>query len=380
MNISDTITVRFHRPVKVKAWADTMIRKNDAAMLHALATEGTGRISYAWEDASEVVNSTLADTWTKSLAATRIFTVTATDSFSCSAKASVLVKVNDTCITDVKLQGPESVCVNETATFQGLVTGGGLFGPYQTSWTVNPPLLSSDGSVIVPNPNTARMDIADAQPGTYTVKFTVTDTLAQTKKYCDPDGIVMSDSLIFTINAPDTLSLRIDTLQNRSYCENDRAVIRATARVNGNLPAAGELLVRWYRIRDNRTTYVGSGDSVIENNLLNNDRFYAVASFADNTCVVSNSVYSDTATFRVGDKPEPLQAHQVAVHNHISCVPDDSTYIVITPSASQLAYNLLYSIDSGRTWQTDSIFGRISGYHMGAGLSGRKGVQLSVCL
>ncbi|MDE5544351.1 MAG: hypothetical protein K2I83_02940, partial [Bacteroidales bacterium] len=117
---------------------------------------------------------------------------------------------------------------------------------------------------------------------------------------------------------------------------------------------------RWYRIRDNYTTYRGSGDSLIENNLLDGDRFYAVASFADNNCVVNNSVYSDTATFSVGDKPEALQSHQVAVHNHISCVPDDSTYLVITPSASQLAYNLLYSVDSGRTWQTDSIFGNLA--------------------
>ncbi|MDE7357136.1 MAG: hypothetical protein K2M74_01720, partial [Bacteroidales bacterium] len=167
MNISDTITVRFHRPVKVKAWADTMIRKNDAAMLHALATGGSGSISYKWTDASLVQNDTLAETLTKSLSSTRIFTVTASDSFSCAGTATVLVKVNDTCITDVALQGPESVCVNKTATFQGLVTGGGLFGPYQTTWTVNPPLLSSDGSAIVPNPNTARMEIADAQPGTY---------------------------------------------------------------------------------------------------------------------------------------------------------------------------------------------------------------------
>ncbi|MDE7102364.1 MAG: hypothetical protein K2O37_06170, partial [Bacteroidales bacterium] len=192
MNISDTITVRFHRPVKVKAWADTMIRKNDVAMLHALATEGTGSISYSWTDASLVADATLADTWTKPLASTRIFTVKATDSFSCEGKATVLVKVNDTCIVDVKLQGSESVCINETATFQGLVTGGRLFGPYQTAWTVNPPLLSNDGSIIVPNPNTASMSIADAQPGVYTVKFIVTDTLAQTKKYCNPDGIVMS--------------------------------------------------------------------------------------------------------------------------------------------------------------------------------------------
>jgi hypothetical protein len=144
---SSSLAVVVHYVI-ANAGLDQTIPYNTAATLNGDATPVGGTYTWDWQPASKIngLNTTQSVT-TIPLTQVTIFTLTVTDSYTCSDIDTIQINISGGPLSDTATATPDNICLGGSSQLNAYPAGGNG-PPYTYSWTSNPPGFVSD----LPNP------------------------------------------------------------------------------------------------------------------------------------------------------------------------------------------------------------------------------------
>jgi gliding motility-associated-like protein len=134
--VSAATTVNVNSLPAVNAGNDITIPNGTSTTINATVT-GTGPFSYSWSPSAKLVNASIEDPTTVNLAATTVFTLTATSlTTNCSSSDAVTVTISGGALNSVPTATPLTICAGASVQLHALASGGS--GTYTYSWTSTP--------------------------------------------------------------------------------------------------------------------------------------------------------------------------------------------------------------------------------------------------
>ena len=134
----------------VNAGADINIPNGTSTTINATVT-GTGPFTYNWSPSAQLVNSSIKDPTTVNLAATTVFTLTATSlTTSCSNTDAVTITISGVPLNSTPTATPGIICAGANVQLHALAFGGS--GSYTYTWTSTPVGFTSSIADPIANP------------------------------------------------------------------------------------------------------------------------------------------------------------------------------------------------------------------------------------
>jgi gliding motility-associated-like protein len=134
----------------VNAGTDTTIPNGTNTTINATVT-GTGPFTYSWSPSAQLVNALIKDPTTVNLAATTVFTLTATSlTTSCSNTDAVTITISGGALSATPTATPLTICAGANVQLHALASGGS--GSYTYTWTSTPVGFTSSIADPVANP------------------------------------------------------------------------------------------------------------------------------------------------------------------------------------------------------------------------------------
>jgi gliding motility-associated-like protein len=120
----------------VNAGTDTTIPNGTSTSINATVT-GTGPFTYSWSPSAQLVNALIEDPTTVNLAATTVFTLTATSLTTlCSNTNAVTITISGGALNSTPTATPGTICSGANVQLHALASGG--LGSYTYTWTSTP--------------------------------------------------------------------------------------------------------------------------------------------------------------------------------------------------------------------------------------------------
>jgi gliding motility-associated-like protein len=134
----------------VNAGTDTTIPNGTSTTINATVA-GTGPFTYSWSPSAQLVNASIKDPTTVNLAATTVFTLTATSlTTSCSNTDAVTITISGGALNSTPTATPGTICAGANVQLHALASGGS--GSYTYTWTSTPVGFTSSIANPVANP------------------------------------------------------------------------------------------------------------------------------------------------------------------------------------------------------------------------------------
>jgi len=134
----------------VNAGTDIIIPNGTSTTINATVT-GTGPFTYSWSPSAQLVNASIKDPTTVNLAATTLFTLTATSlTTSCSNTDAVTITISGVALNSTPTATPGTICAGADIQLHALAFGGS--GTYTYSWTSTPVGFTSSVADPIANP------------------------------------------------------------------------------------------------------------------------------------------------------------------------------------------------------------------------------------
>jgi len=134
----------------VNAGTDITIPNGTSTTITATVT-GTGPFTYSWSPSAQLVNASIKDPTTVNLAATTVFTLTATSlTTSCSNTDAVTVTISGGALNSTPTASPGTTCAGANVQLHALASGGS--GSYTYTWTSTPVGFTSSIADPIANP------------------------------------------------------------------------------------------------------------------------------------------------------------------------------------------------------------------------------------
>jgi len=134
----------------VDAGADATIPNGTSKTINATVT-GTGPFTYSWSPSAQLVNASIKDPTTVNLAATTVFTLTATSlTTSCSNSDAVTITISGGALNSTPTATPGTICAGANVQLRAIASGGS--GSYTYTWTSTPVGFTSSIANPVANP------------------------------------------------------------------------------------------------------------------------------------------------------------------------------------------------------------------------------------
>jgi len=135
----------------VNAGTDITIPNGTSTTINVTVT-GTGPFSYSWSPSSQLINASIKDPTTVNLAATTIFTLTATSlTTTCSNTDAVSVNISGVPLNSTPTATPLTVCSGAGVQLHALAAGGS--GTYFYTWISTPLGFTSSVADPIANPS-----------------------------------------------------------------------------------------------------------------------------------------------------------------------------------------------------------------------------------
>jgi len=135
----------------VNAGTDTTIPNGTSTSINATVT-GTGPFTYSWSPSAQLVNALIEDPTTVNLAATTVFTLTATSLTTlCSNTDAVTITISGGALNSTPTATPGTICSGASVQLHAIASGGS--GSYTYTWTSIPVGFTS--SIADPTANPA---------------------------------------------------------------------------------------------------------------------------------------------------------------------------------------------------------------------------------
>jgi hypothetical protein len=134
----------------VNAGTDTTIPNGTSTSINATVA-GTGPFTYSWSPSAQLVNASIEDPTTVNLAATTVFTLTATSlTTSCSNTDAVTITISGGALNSAPTATPGTICAGANVQLHALASGGS--GSYTYTWTSTPVGFTSSIADPIANP------------------------------------------------------------------------------------------------------------------------------------------------------------------------------------------------------------------------------------
>jgi hypothetical protein len=148
--VSATTVVNINALPAVNAGTDMTIANGTSTTINATVT-GTGPFTYSWSPSTQLINASIKDPITVNLAATTIFTLTATSlTTTCSNTDAVTVNITGGPLSSTPTATPSTVCAGASVQLHALGSGGS--GSYTYTWTSTPAGFTSTLANPIANP------------------------------------------------------------------------------------------------------------------------------------------------------------------------------------------------------------------------------------
>jgi gliding motility-associated-like protein len=135
----------------VNAGTDTTIPNGTSTSINATVT-GTGPFTYSWSPSAQLVNALIEDPTTVNLAATTVFTLTATSLTTlCSNTDAVTITISGGALNSTPTATPGTICTGANVQLHAIASGGS--GSYTYTWTSTPVGFTSSIADPVVNPS-----------------------------------------------------------------------------------------------------------------------------------------------------------------------------------------------------------------------------------
>jgi gliding motility-associated-like protein len=159
----------------VNAGADTTIPNGTSTTINATVT-GTGPFTYSWSPSSQLVNPLIEDPVTVNLAATTVFTLTATSLITlCSNTDAVTITISGGALNSTPTATPGTICAGANVQLHAIASGGS--GSYTYAWTSTPVGFTSSIADPIANPTVSTIYKVTVFDGFNTVNPQVTVTV-----------------------------------------------------------------------------------------------------------------------------------------------------------------------------------------------------------
>ena len=148
--VSAATVVNVNAVPAVNAGMDVTIPNGTSTTINATVT-GTGPFTYSWSPSSQLINASIEDPTTVNLAATTVFTLTATSlTTTCSSTDAVKVNIIGGPLNSTPTATPSTVCAGALVQLHALGSGGS--GSYTYTWTSTPGGFTSSLADPIANP------------------------------------------------------------------------------------------------------------------------------------------------------------------------------------------------------------------------------------
>ncbi|MDE5703821.1 MAG: hypothetical protein K2H70_03240, partial [Bacteroidales bacterium] len=299
--------------------------------------------TFGWTPAAEVRHADQAETYTRAIKQSRVFTLTATNAYGCDTSADVTVRVLDSCLISLELVGPDGFCADSLVTYHAIVTGGLMPSDYRISWTADPAINGIVDSVNTP--------IVQIRPnGPVHLSVTVTDISAHAAK-CPVQ--TLSKSIDVNPSSKQVLTASLALTTTGDYCPGAPMSFRAKAYLDG-LEHSLSGRYAWYRIRTGLIESLGYGqDTYMAHDAQDGDSYFAVAESDADGCMANFTAATDTLTVTYLPYPPAFDVNKLFGYGLPGCTPDTAAVEIVMSEDRDL---FEYSIDSGKTFQDSPVF------------------------
>ncbi|MBU1719035.1 MAG: PKD domain-containing protein [Bacteroidetes bacterium] len=197
--VSPALAITVNVKPTVDAGTNQTIPYGTSTTLNATVTGGTGSYNYSWTPVSALVSATVEDPTTNNLAATTVYTLTASDAVtSCSATDNVTVFVTGSALSLSATAAPTVICSGESTQLEALPING--TGSYNYSWTSNPAGFTSSIADPVASPSVTTTYIVNVSDGmttesanaVVTVNTTPSASITGTNSVCSGNSTTLT--------------------------------------------------------------------------------------------------------------------------------------------------------------------------------------------
>ncbi|MDE5743704.1 MAG: hypothetical protein K2H62_05050, partial [Bacteroidales bacterium] len=344
LKAGDSVKLNIHSKPALTVCGDTAVFKHDSAFLYA-SVDGPQPHTFTWTPAANLYTANEGSTYTRPMTGSRVFRLTASNAYGCDTTAEVYVRVMDSCLESLRLEGPGQICADSLITYRAVVTGGLTPVDYTITWMSDPLINGIVDSVNAPFIK-IRPDVGNTR-----LYVTVTDISAHAAKCPKP---VLVDSLDIRPSEKQTLTASIELTTPGEFCAGTQPMaFRVTTYADGE-PWTLNGRYHWYRVRNSRITNLGYGAATYTAyDAQDGDRFFAVAEADYRECLYNYTAATDTLTVSYLPYPPAFGANKAISYGLINCSPDTAAIEIVMDEDRSL---FEYSIDSGLTFQASPIF------------------------
>lgn len=266
--------------------------------------------TYAWTSNPPGFTSNLKNPSNVTPAVTTTYTVTATNSFGCTASASTTVVVNNPLPVSVSIAASATtICAGTSVTFTATPTNGGATPAYQ--WRVNGSPVGTNS----PTFTTSSLSNNDV------VTVVLTSSLT-----CVTGNPATSNSVMMTVNPILNASVSI-VASATTICAGTSVTFTATP-TNGGATPVYQWRVNGNPVGTNNATFTTSS-------LANNDVVTAVLTSNATPCLVGSPATSNSITISVTPQPTATIAPVSSV-----CYGYDAVFVINGTAGATVAYTL----------------------------------------
>ena len=346
LHAGDSITLTVYDTPALTICPDTAVRMGDSAYLYGSMT-GEVPFTYSWLPASYLYQADEEASYTRPMAYSRLFYLTGTDAHGCDTTAETLVRVTDSCLIAIDIEGPALICADSLVTYRAIVTGGLTDMDYIVTWRAEPSLNGVVNNLDAP--------FVTVRPNVYTTWLYATAKDVSGRTINCPSSL--TDSVEIMPSELQKLTARLVQPTKGEFCEGTPIDFEVQAYTNGN-PWPANARFRWFRIRESQLTDLGLGSETrTVYDALEGDRYYAFLEANHTECLLNHTAFTDTLTVHFLPVPPAFTVEQQYAYGLLMCSVDTAA-IEISMDEDRSLFE--YSIDSGYTFQSSPIFAPVA--------------------
>ncbi|MDE5606567.1 MAG: hypothetical protein K2I68_04625, partial [Bacteroidales bacterium] len=209
LHAGDSVKIKVYDIPTLTICPDTAVFMGDSAYLYGSMT-GAAPYTYSWLPASYLYKANRAASYTRPMTYSRLFSLTGTDANGCDTTAEVLVRVMDSCLLAVDIDGPALICADSLVTYRAIVTGSLSDLDYTVTWHAEPALNGVVDGLNAP--------FVTVRPSVYTTKLyaTVNDISGRAAKCSNSH---LTDTIEIMPSKLQTLTARLTQPNSDEFCE-----------------------------------------------------------------------------------------------------------------------------------------------------------------